>query len=247
MQSLTITAADLAPIPFIERCDYNEFLAQLAKRHGAGYLCRPDGTLLSGVVAIPEVKSKHQPKRQAPTLPRGYTGRPMDDMHPQLRGLVVVEERTHADGSVSMTTVQSVKGRVLAAIAETPLTMREIARVTALTTEQVKRVLARYNGELVEPATNKAMNNKWRMLPKEQQEMGPRTGRPSVRERIEQYIAEHGPATSRALSDALGVKPNIVQITAHKSETITRIGKLDGKVNLWGLSNAQTQMANTAP
>jgi hypothetical protein len=81
MQSLTITPVDLAPIPFIERCDYNEFLAQLAARHGPGYLCRPDGTLLDGVVTIPEVKPKRQAKRQAPTLPDGYTGNQISDFH----------------------------------------------------------------------------------------------------------------------------------------------------------------------
>jgi len=246
MQSLTITAADLAPIPYIERCDYSEFLARLAQIHGASYLCRPDGTLLAGVVAIPQVRTRHKPKRQAPTLPDSYTGNPMSDMHPQMRGIVVVEERTHADGSTSMTTVQSVKARVLAALKDGPLTLGEIIKATGLANGQVKNALHRWNGTLLERATNRAANNKWRLMGDQARATVQTQREMTVRERIEQYIAENGPTTATSLAVRLGLKRDLVYATCYAAGTLAVVGKSNGKSVLWGLSNAQTQMAKAA-
>jgi len=243
MQSLTITAVDLAPIPFIERCDYNEFLAQLAKRHGASYLCRPDGTLLAGVVTIPEVKPKHQPKRQAPTLPSGYTGRPMDDLQPQMRGITVMVEYERPDGRVTVRRDPSVKGQVLEALKDGPKTLSEIVKATGLIHGQVKNTLHRYSGTLLERSTNKAMNNKWRLMDAQAKESVAQREM-TVRERIEQYIAENGPTTATALAVRLGLKRDLIYATCYAASTLAVVGRTNGKSVLWGLSNAQ--MANTA-
>lgn len=236
MQSLTITPVDLAPIPFIERCDYNEFLAQLAARHGPGYLCRPDGTLLDGVVTIPEVKPKRQAKRQAATLPDGYTGNPMSDFHPQMRGLVVVEEYERPDGRVTVRRDQSVKGQVLEALKDGPKTLSEIVRITGLMHGQVKNALHRCNGTLLEPATNKATNNTWKLL--EGTEQPAKRQVRTARERIEAHIARHGPTTTSQLAEALGLKRDLVYATCHTSKRTLRRTPANGRDVFWELVNA---------
>jgi len=240
MTELMLGPEELTPIPYIERCDYKDFLAELVRCHGETYLQRPDGTLLDGVVFIPQPRPKRRkPKRQVPTLPPGYTGNPMDDFQPQMKGLQVMVEYERPDGRITNHEDYSVKGQVIAALVDKPLTLREIAAVTKLTTEQVKRVLARYQGELLEMATDKPKDNQWRLMAADKQTTGPRVGQMSVRERIEQHIIAHGPATSRQLADALNVKPNIIQITAHKAETISVVGKIGEKLNLWGVTQGQ--------
>lgn len=236
MTELMLGPEELTPIPYIERCDYKDFLAELVRCHGETYLQRPDGTLLDGVVFIPQPRPKRQkPKRQVPTLPPGYTGNPMDDFQPQMKGLQVMVEYERPDGSVTVRKDGSIKSQVLAAIAEKPLTLPEIVRATGLTNGQVKNTLFRYNGKLLEPATDRATNNKWRLLAAEKQPDPQAPREPTIRERIEQHVTQNGPSSSSDLSQALGVKRDIIYTTCHEAKTLTVVGKLNEKVVLWGL------------
>lgn len=243
-----ITAADLAPIPYIERCDYNEFIAKLAQLHGPDYLRRPDGTLLNGVVTIPQPSPKRAQrapaKRQPATLPNTYTGNPLNDFQPQMRGIIPMVEYERPDGSVTLRKDNSVKAQVLAALEAGPKTLAEIVKATGLMHGQVKNTLHRYNGTLLEPATNRAMNNQWRLIAQQPQAKAERD--PTLRERIEAYVQKYGPASAADLARALDEKRDTVYATCYAAATITVVGKTNGKTVLWGLANAQTQMANAA-
>lgn len=70
MTELMLGPDELTPIPYIERCDYKDFLAELVRRHGETYLQRPDGTFLDGVVFIPSLaQSARSPNDSCPHCP----------------------------------------------------------------------------------------------------------------------------------------------------------------------------------
>lgn len=244
MTELMLGPEEFTPIPYIERCDYNDFLAELVKRHGETYLQRPDGALLDGVVFIPQPRPKRQkPKRQAPTLPASYTGNPLNDYQPQMRGIVVIEERIHTDGSKSMVQNTSVKAQVLAALAQGPKTLSEIVKATGLTHGQIKNALHRCNGTLLAPATNKATNNTWKLLEGTEQKPAKRQVR-TARERIEAHIAQHGPTTTSQLAEALGLKRDLVYATCHAAKRTFQKKPANGRDVFWELINGK-QAAHT--
>lgn len=239
MNTITITPEDLAPVPYIERCDYVNFLAELAARHGETYLQRPDGTLLDGVVFIPQPRPKRQkPKRQLPTLPPGYTGNPLNDYQPQMKGLPVMVEYERPDGRVTVRRDQSVKGQVLEALKDGPKTLSEIVKATGLTHGQVKNALHRCNGTLLAPATNKATNNTWKLLEGTEQKPAKRQVR-TARERIEAHIAQHGPTTTSQLAEALGLKRDLVYATCHAAKRTFQKKPANGRDVFWELINGQ--------
>lgn len=120
--------------------DYEGFLRLLVARHGAAYLCRPDGEPLDGVpltVLTPRPeRPRSTPKVTGRRLPKGiYTGSGYDDTH--------LEQKPEKQGHRQQS---SYRTEVLKAVRLRPMTLQEIVDTTGIRKDTVKNVLWRFKG-----------------------------------------------------------------------------------------------------
>lgn len=129
---------ETAPLSILLHCDYITFCRYLGQKHGDDYLRRPDGDAMNGV---PDAAFAPLPPARAPRpvnphqLPPTYTGNAMEDLRTQ--------PKIKAQGRWSGPTLRH---RVLDALRERPMTLREICMYTGIERCSVKNVLHRYRG-----------------------------------------------------------------------------------------------------
>lgn len=116
--------------------DYEGFLRVLVARHGAAYLCRPDGEPLDGVPDTVLTPRPARPTRKANPrqLPKGvYTGSGYDDTH--------LEQKPEKQGHQQQS---SYRTEVMKAVRLRPMTLQEICDVTGIRKTTVKNILWRF-------------------------------------------------------------------------------------------------------
>lgn len=123
----TVNEQETWHVPLIDRIGYDRFLSLLVKKHGAEYLCRPDGEPLALV--------------DPQGIPRGEvrltTGYQAHKYKPRPAPPPPAKEKDAAAG-------MSVRDQVLCAVRARPMMLREIVTYTGLTQGQVKACLTRY-------------------------------------------------------------------------------------------------------
>ena len=111
-------------LPRYLTCGYEDFLRLLVRRHGEGYLLRPDGEALAYVPAAAFVLPVEKPRRQPAPLPPP----PL----PVSPALAENSLQTRGRNGVSIT-----RNRIVAALV-TPMTTQEIALATGLSRRAVQ-------------------------------------------------------------------------------------------------------------
>jgi len=225
LPTITLTDADRAPIPLLERCTYEQFLQLLVDQHGTSYLCRPDGTALAGVVAIPQPRQTVRKVVQAPIDIKALVATP--EPQPEPPSPIVSTHYAH---------VGELRRQISDALAAGPLIMTAIVARTSLSVKQVRSALTAGKDKYYRKLGNANKNNLWELIKDPQ--VAPESPDDGMinRERIEAHITTKGRSTSRQLADALGLPLRTVQGALYSSHSnrVKKVGTVGNKTILWG-------------